>query len=490
MIDYSQYAKIHHLHHEKKLRIAQISEEMQLDQKTISKWLSLRRFKARKAKGRSSKLDRYKAQIKAWLEKHDYSAQQIYQLLYDEGYEGGLTIVRDYIRKVRPIRPKAYLSLAFAPGECAQVDWGSFGSVGAGNTRRKLSFFVMVLSYSRLMYVEFTLSQKQEHFLQCHENAFLYFGGIPEKIMIDNLKTGVLEHKEGQPAIFNPRYADFARHCGFDPVACNPRAPNEKGRVENGVGYIKKNFLRGRRIDDFQYLAPQARLWLDKTANQRIHRETGEKPAQLWEKEKQYLQSLPLNHYDTGTPMRLRASSTFRITVDTNRYSVPAQYASQHLDVRLYADKVLVYHEGQLVADHLRSYGRRGDFENPNHPRALLAQRHRARVQKALQRFLQLGEHSEVFYREMQKRRLNVHEHIRRILALTEIHSSEKVAAAIADGHQLGAYSSEYIANILEQRGRPVETAGALHITHKSDLLELESPAADLSIYSEEGGKP
>jgi hypothetical protein len=344
----------------------------------------------------------------------------------------------------------------------------------------------MVLSYSRLMYVEFTLSQKQEHFLQCHENAFIHFGCITQKIMIYNLKTGVLEHKRGEPALINPRYADYARHCGFEVVACNPRGPQEKGRVENAVGYIKKNLLQGLRIDDFAHLAPLAKRWLGEIANVRIHRQTGRKPVDLWEKEKPNLQALPLNPCDTGTPMRLRASSTFRLTIDTNRYSVPAEYASHFLDVRLYSDKITAWHEGQIVAEHIRGYGRNDDFENPDHPRVLLAERRRARTHKHLQRFLQLGEHAEIFYQQMRERRLNPNEHIRRILALVDIHSRQKVSEAICDGHRLGAYSSEYIANILEQRGRPKETPGPLHLTRPSDLLDLESPAADLAIYDKE----
>lgn len=485
MITYSQYAKIHELHHSRNLNIAQIATEMSLDPKTVVKWLARERFEARKNKGRSSKLDQLKPQIQSWLEKHSYSAQQVFQLLRDDGYTGGYTIVKEYVRKIRPRKPDAYLTLSFAPGESAQVDWGSFGVVPVGNTRRQLSFFVMVLSYSRLMYVEFTLSQKQEHFLQCHENAFLYFGGIPQKIMIDNLKTGVLEHKRGEPAVINPRYADYARHCGFEVVACNPRSPQEKGRVENGVGYVKKNLLQGLRIDDFAHLAAPTTRWLNEVANVRTHRQTGKSPRELWEKETPYLQSLPLNPYDIRGLLRLRATSTFRLTIDTNRYSVPAEYASQFLDVSLYPNKILVYHESQLIAEHVRSYGRNNDFENPDHPRALLAGRHRARVQKDLQLFLQLGPDSEAFYQEMKSRRINANVHVRKILALVGTHTRQQVTEAITDAHHFQAYSSDYIANLLDQRGRPKETPDPLHLTRPSDLLDLDSPATDLSIYTE-----
>lgn len=336
------------------------------------------------------------------------------------------------------------------------------------------------------MYAQFTVSQQQEVFLQCHDNAFEYFGGIPRKVIIDNLKTGVRRHRRGEAPELNPAYAEFARHDGFEVIACNPRCPQEKGRVENGVGYLKNNFLRGRQINDFAHLGVPLRRWLDEIANVRVHRQTGQQPRALFEREKETLQGLPLHPYDTATVKRLRASSTFRIALDTNRYSVPAPYAGRELEVRLYSNRVLMYHDGNLIAEHIRRYGRHGDFENPDHPRALLAKRRHARQQKELQNFLQLGEHAEVFYLELQKRRLNAQEHVRKILALEEIYSRQGVTEALSDGHQLGAYSSEYIANILQQRARPRETPGPLHLTRPSDLLELDSPVADLSLYDTE----
>ena len=140
---------------------------------------------------------------------------------------------------------KAFWNPAFPEraGERAQIDWGEYGSVAVGATRRKLSFFVMVLCYSRQMYVEFTVSQTMEHFLACHQNAFAVLG-VPEKIMVDNLKSAVLKRLIGAAPVLNPRYVDFARHHGFKIAPCNVRAGWERLR-RNGVGYVKKNFLSG-----------------------------------------------------------------------------------------------------------------------------------------------------------------------------------------------------------------------------------------------------
>jgi len=126
------------------------------------------------------------------------------------GYGGGISIVKDYVRAIRPRPREAFLTLAFAPGEVAQVDWGEFGTIAVGDTRRRLSFFVMVLAWSRQMYVEFTLSQTMEQFLAAHVNAFNALG-VPSKVMVDNLRCAVLRHPRGERAEFNPRYLDFAR---------------------------------------------------------------------------------------------------------------------------------------------------------------------------------------------------------------------------------------------------------------------------------------
>src|SRR5438477_1656539 len=203
--------------------------------------------------------------------------------------------------------------MELAPGECAQADWGSFGSVSVGSTRRRLSFFVMVLCYSRLSYLEFTLGQGMEQFLSCHQNAFSFFGGAPEKVMIDNLKTGVLTHPLGEKARFHPRYLDFAGHYGFQPVACAVRRANEKGRVENGVKYVKGNFLKGLELPPFEGMNPAGRQWLRTVANVRIHAETQRKPLEMFEEEKSKLKALSALAYDAAVLKPVMATSRCRI---------------------------------------------------------------------------------------------------------------------------------------------------------------------------------
>jgi transposase len=482
VIDYATYCRIRSLRQEQKLKVGQIAQQLQLDKKTVRYWLTHDYHQPRRP-GRASKLDPHKALIKSWLEAHDLSAQQVLQRLQAQGVPVGYTIVSEYVRLVRPKPSKAFRSLQFAPGECLQVDWGSWGTVAVGSTRRRLSFFVGVLCYSRMLYVEFALGQSQEHFLSCHENAFRFFRGVPARVMVDNCKTAVLSHPLGQPAQFNPRYLDFANHFGFEIRACGVRQAHEKGRVENAVKFIKQNFLRGLELPPWAALNPAARDWLETIANVRIHGQTHKTPLELFEQDKLKLKPLAERPYDVATIRSLPINSRFRASFETNRYSAPARLAGASVVAKIYPDRLAFYHQDQCVAEHARSYERHRDFELPDHARPLLEQRLKARDQQLLHRFLSLCPQAPDYYEQLQQRRLNSRHHVQKIMALLEIYEADKVTRALQDAHEHHAYSCEYIANILEQRARPLPEAGALHLTRASDLLELDLPQPDLSLY-------
>ena len=484
MIDYQTYCKIRDYHEQQGLKAQQIARTLGLDGRTVIRWLNEPRYRPRLAGRRASKLDPYKSQIVQWLEAHPYSAQQIFQRLQTDGFDGSYTLVKAYVRKVRPRRPAAFLTLSFAPGECAQVDWGEYGSVAVGETRRKLSFFVIVLCYSRMMYVEFTVSQKMEQFLACHQHAFAFFGNrVPKSMMVDNLKSAVLQRLIGEAPTFNRHYLDFAHHAGFSIKPCNVSKGNEKGRVESGVGYVKKNLLNGLAIADFSVINPAAQRWLDTIANVRIHGETHKRPVDLFAKEQPLLQPGPVHPYDIGTVLTVRASSRFRVSYDTNRYSVPAEYASTPLTLKVYPDRLCIYHQDKLIARHPRCYDRHQDKEDPDHPKALLAQRRNAREQKLFGRFLTLSPKAEAYYQALAQRRLNPRHHVQKIVALSEIYGAEAVARAMEDAFVFQAFSCEYIANLLESRQRLLPEPSALHLTRRQDLLDLELPEPDLSLY-------
>lgn len=483
MIDYETFCRLRQLHDEQGLKASQIAAALNLDPKTVEKWIAEPNYRPRQPSRRPSKLDGFKGQIAALLERHPYTAQQLLQQLRAKGYTGGYSILKEFVRQVRPVRKPAFLMLEFAPGECAQVDWGSFGSVAVGSTRRRLSFFVMVLCHSRLMYVEFTVSQGMEQFLSAHRRAFEFIGGVPEKVMIDNLKIGVLRHPAGEPASFHPRYLDLAAHYGFRPVACNVAKGNEKGRVENGVGYVKKNFLAGLDLPSFAAVNPAAVVWRDSIANLRLHGETHRKPLEHFAEEKPRLRPLPVRPYDCAVVRPISANACCHVVLDTNRYSVPHLYASQKLTLKLYPEELLLYHHEKLIATHPRSYDRRQLIRNPDHFRDLLTHRRNARTQTLLLAFLALSPHAEPYARKLEDKRLNAAHHIRRIVALSEIYGPAKLDRALQDALAFEAIGSEYIANLLEQRERLGGPPSALHLTRRQDLLDLDLPPADLTPY-------
>ncbi len=227
MISYETYCKIRDHRERQGLTITQTARALGLHPETVSKYSRVDEYRQQPGVKRGSRLDQYKTLIVRWLDTHPYSGQQVFQRLREVGYSGGLTVLKGYLRQIRPPRQKSFLKLAFAKGECAQVDWGEYGTIAVGSTRRKLSFFVMVLCYSRQMYVEFTVSQTMEHFLACHLNAFAVLG-VAEKIMVDNLKSAVLKRLVGEAPVLNPRYVDFARHQGFKIAPCNVRAGKKR----------------------------------------------------------------------------------------------------------------------------------------------------------------------------------------------------------------------------------------------------------------------
>jgi len=485
MIDYATYCRVRQAYEQEKLTISQIARLLALHRQTVRKWIGRPRYEQRPAapRPRASKLDPFKPLLVRWLSTHPYTAVQLFQRLREQGYGGGYSIVKDFVRTVRPPQAPAYLTLHYAPGQCAQVDWGSAGSIRVGNTRRALSFFVLVLCHSRWLYVEFTLGQSQEWFLTCHRHAFEALGAVPGELLVDNCKTAVLSHALGQPPVFNPHYLDFCRHYGVAVKACGPGRANEKGRVENGVGYVKKNFLAGLEIQEFAQLNPAVRLWMETVANVRWHGETRRRPVDLLAEEKPHLKPLPTLPYEATLVRSVRVTNRCRVVVDTNRYSVPPRYAAATLTLQLSPERLRLFDGEKLVAEHLRRFERQQDYEQPDHVRDLLDQRHAAHQQRLLGRFLALAAVAPAYHAQLAERRLNVRHHIEKILALAEIYGTDAVARALADAHALGAYSCEYIANLLEQRRRFLPEPGVMHLTRASDLLELELPPPDLSPY-------
>jgi transposase len=316
------------------------------------------------------------------------SAVNILQVLRTEGYRGGISALRKLVHRLRPgPHHEAFVPLSFEPAEAAQIDWGEVGDAfGIG---RPVHAFVLVLCYSRLLTVLFTFSQTLEAFLRCHEAAWRWVGGCTREAWYDNTSTVVAE-RAGRLVRFHPRFLAYAGHHGFRPVACNVARGNEKGRVENAIRFIRRNFWPGRTFRDRADLNAQAQAWRDGIANQREHRVTRKIPALLAAEERPRL--LPLHEpYDTDEVRSVVVRPSCRVPFDGNRYSVPWRLVGKPLTLRADADTVTGWYDTHPVARHPRCWQRGQDIVNPAHAEGLLATKPGARAQWQVQAVAQLG---------------------------------------------------------------------------------------------------
>ena len=276
---------------------------------------------------RRSILDPCKEKIDALIAKYpELSAARVLEEIRKppDGYPGQITVVRDYLRQIRPARGRIYQEVFYEPGEALQVDWGSCGKIKIGSTTRKISVLVAVLCYSRLCYIEFCLSQRKAEFYRSLVHALEFFGGTPRKIIFDNLGSAVL-NGSGRSACLHPEFSALCGHFCLETVPCARRDPESKGTVEAKVRYVKRNALQGRdeELTCWEDYGRLAIYWRDEVANVRLHQTTKERPVDRFEKERSLLRALPTAPFDTDEVLSVVVNSHARVRFDGNRYSTP-----------------------------------------------------------------------------------------------------------------------------------------------------------------------
>jgi len=334
------------------------------DPKTIRKYLEnpqTPQYSPRQP--RPSLLDPFKPFLKERMAAGVWNAVVLLRELKERGYQGGYTTLREFLQ---PLRKEAHCvavrRFETPPGLQAQVDWGDLGDIThAEGSRHKLNGFVMTLGYSRAMFLDIATDQKLPNFLRMHEAAFEYLGGVPEEILYDNTKTVVLKtltqgvDNRGEVKL-HPTFTDFARYWGFTPRLCRPYRPQTKGKVENGIGYVRKNFLCGRDADGVEDLSHQARLWIATVANVRVHGTTHAVVQEAWEQEKPSLQPLANRRaYPLVVECVRRVSRDAFVCWQSNRYSVPWQQAGKEVLVREIGAVVEILRDSVQIAVHARS---------------------------------------------------------------------------------------------------------------------------------------
>jgi len=374
------------------------------------------------------------------------SAVNTLQKLRSIGYKGGLTIVKDYLRTRRPqSEPKAYLSLEFLPGQAAQVDWGDFGD--PFGTGRKLRCFLMVLCWSRLLYLEFTLSACLESFLRCHENAFRFFGGIPKEIWYDNLATAVAERKH-KIIRFNPKFLAYCGHCRFKPVACNPGAGHEKGRVEDSVRYVRGNFWPGRSFIDLPDTNIQAYDWRDEFANKRTHASTHKIPALHFQQEKPVL--MPLSEpYDTDETKSLNVSHLFRVCFDANEYSVPWRLSGRILTLKADDKTVRLYLNRKRICSHVRAWKKRELIVNPKHQEGLIERKPGAQTSSDIKAVKALGPNGMRYLEFLGAQNRSIRAELNHLMVLITVYGPKALEQCMAEALKSGIIGSHHLERLL-----------------------------------------
>jgi transposase len=467
--------------------IRAIAKEMRLGRKKVRKLLGLAKGyqKAKPAQQRTSILAPYDEEIRKTLEEcADMPAPAMLDRLRASGYQGGITVVRERLRLLRP-RPKqeAFFTRSYGPGRMLQVDWGDFGYAIPGCARR-VSAFVAALAYSRYLFVIFTLSQAMGSFLRCMELALRFFGGRTLVDVFDNMGT-VVKERSGNTPVFNPRFLEYARARGLGIQACTPRRPTEKPYVERPIGFIRTRFWPGRRFSDLFDLNAQATTWRDDIANNRVHEETGKVPSLVFKHEEHAkLEPLLVRPFDTDDRFDTSVSKTFRVTFDRNEYSVPWRLIHQPVLVRGNEQEVAVWLGIKRIAIHNRCWGVGEEVKDPSHEQGLLETKPRAAAGALPAELQSLGDVAAEYFKILAANGRSLRKEIERLVLLSELWGDSPTREAISAVMATGHVGAEYVEYVLRHKKGLSRGPDPLRLGNEElDGIRLSEP--DLSRYDD-----
>jgi len=385
-------ADILRLHYVEKWKMGTIARQLQVHHEVVRRVLFQSGVPKLQLLPRPSIIDGYLAFILETLEKHPtLTASRLYEMVCTRGYAGSIHHFRHLIALYRP-KPaaEAYLRLRTLPGEQAQVDWGHFGYLHIGKAKRPLMAFVMVLSYSRKIFLRFYLNAQMANFLRGHVAAFSYFGGIPKVLLYDNLKSATLE-RVGDAIRFNPELLRFAAHYRYEPRPVAVARGNEKGRVERAIRYIRDHFFAARQFKDRDDLNAQALAWCEGPASRRpCPEDTVLSVSQVFDTEKSSLIGLPDNPYPTHERVEVKIGKTPYARFDLNDYSVPHTQVRRTLTVIAEPQEIAILDgAGKEIARHPRSYDKGQQIEDEAHIKTLVDRKAAAKHHRGQDRLAQ-----------------------------------------------------------------------------------------------------
>lgn len=453
-IDTELEAKILRYHYVEKWRVGTIATQLHVHHNTVRRVLMRSGIPKSALSKRKSMLDDFLHFIQQTLKKFPrLTASRLYQMVYERGYRGGPDHFRHLIAEQRPSPiAEAYLRLRTLPGEQAQVDWGHFGYVTIGRARRPVMAFVMVLSFSRKIFLRFYLNQQMANFLRGHEAAFQAFDGVARVLLYDNLRSAVLE-RQGDAIRFNPELLEFAAHYRFEPRPVAVARGNEKGRVERAIRYIRDNFFAARTWTDIDDLNRQAQEWCEGPAATRICPEDTSKSVQnVFLEEKEKLIALPDNPWPTDERCEISSGKTPYIRFDLNDYSIPHTYIRRSLTLIGKSDRVIICDGTDILADHLRSYDRGQQVEREEHIQELVARKRQAREHRGQNRLTRALSCGQDFLCKGAEHHYNIGSIVAQLLKLLDRYGASELEIAMRDAIAAGSPHPNTVRISLERR--------------------------------------
>lgn len=386
MISPEKEAEILRLFYAEKWLAGTVAAQLHVHHSTVRRVLTRAGIPAAMQSSRPSMADPYLPLVVEQLGKYPrLTASRLFQMVKQRGYAGGPDHFRSIVARHRPRAPaEAFLRLSTLPAEQGQVDWAHFGKVKVGKAQRALMAFVMVLSYSRHIFLRFYYGAAMANFLRGHVDAFEFFGGVPRTLLYDNLKSAVLE-RVGDAIRLHPTMLELAGHYRFAAKPVAVRKGNQKGRVERAIGYARTSFFGARQWTDLNDLNAQAQAWVnDVTAERKWPQDESRLVKDAYVEEKEKLLPLPDNPFPSDEKVTVSISKTPYARFDLNDYSVPHTHVRRELLVVANMTTVRILDGTDLIATHQRSWDRDQLVEQEAHVQALVDYKRKARTHHGL----------------------------------------------------------------------------------------------------------
>ena len=454
MISKETEAEIVRLYHGEKWPIGTIADQLGLHHTTVQRVLRHTGVDPKVVAPRPSMADPFVPFIVEQLEKYPrLRASRLFVMIKERGYPGGPDHLRRIVSRLRPKKPaEAFQRLRTMPGEQAQVDWAHFGKLTVGRAQRPLWAFVMVLSYSRRLFLRFFPGASMPFFVRGHVEAFADFGGIPRVLLYDNLKSAVLE-RHGDAIRFHPTLLEMSAHYRFEPRPVAVARGNEKGRVERAIRYIRDAFFSARAFADLADLNRQAAEWTASAAVDRPWVEDRERTVrQAFDDERGVLLPLPSEPFPAHERVEVEVGKTPYVRFDLNDYSVPHDRTQRTLVVFADLETVRIAEGNDVVATHGRSWDRGQQLEQRAHLERLADEKRRAREHRGLDRLARAARSSQAFLQIVAERGDNVGSTTARLLQILDTAGAAELEEALVEALERDTVHVGAVRQIVDRR--------------------------------------